>query len=89
METRKLLHFGLLTITAAIVLCVLGLYRPSAAADPETSQPNPPFANSVQQRAEMIEQLKAVVAELKEQNALLRSGKLKVLVSIDKQQDSP
>ena len=89
MKTRQMLPFGLLAITGAILLCVLGLYRPSTAADPESSQPNQPFANSVEQRAEMIEQLKAVVAELKEQNALLRSGKLKVLVSIDKQQDSP
>ncbi len=52
-------------------------------APPEESQP---FANSVEQRAEMISQLKEIVAELKEQNALLRSGNLKVLVSLDKKE---
>ena len=89
MKTRKTLHFALSAITATILFCVLGLYRPSTAAGPENSEPTQPFANSVEQRAETIEQLKAIVAELKEQNALLRSGKLKVVVSLDKQQDSP
>ena len=40
---------------------------------------------SSEQRAEMIEQLKAMLAELKEQNALLKSGKLKVVVAQDPQ----
>jgi hypothetical protein len=86
MKARKTLHFGLLAAAGAILLCVLGLYRPSTAAGPENNQP---FANSVEQRAETVEQLKAIVAELKEQNALLRSGNLRVLVSLDKKQDSP
>ena len=45
----------------------LGLYTTTRAA------PQPPFANSVQQRAEMIRELKEIKLLLKEQNTLLRS----------------
>ncbi len=44
-----------------------------------------PFANSVVQRFDMIDQLKQINAQLKEQNALLRSGTVRVLVSLDPQ----
>jgi cell division protein FtsB len=57
-------------------LCVLGLYSPSGAQPPD----NLPFANSVEQRQEMIAQLKQINALLKEQNALLKSGRLAVVV---------
>ena len=81
MKSVTKLRFGIFVILNVLGLCVLGLYRPSTAAPPEESQP---FANAVEQRAEMITQLKEVVAELKEQNALLRSGELKVVVTLDK-----
>jgi hypothetical protein len=83
MTTVTKLRFGIFLAINLLGLCVLGLYRPTQAAPPEESQP---FANSVEQRAEMISQLKEIVAELKEQNALLRSGNLKVLVSLDKKE---
>lgn len=83
MTTVTKLRFGIILAINLLGLCVLGLYRPTHAAPPEESQP---FANSVEQRAEMISQLKEIVAELKEQNALLRSGNLKVLVSLDKKE---
>jgi hypothetical protein len=79
-------RFGMFLAINVLGLCVLGFYRPTHAQSPEDSQP---FANSVAQRAEMIAQLKEIAAELKEQNALLRSGNLKVLVSLDKKQETP
>ena len=50
-----------------LVWGALGLYTTTRAA------PQPPFANSVQQRAEMIRELKEIKLLLKEQNTLLRS----------------
>ncbi|NQT38750.1 MAG: hypothetical protein HQ581_14745 [Planctomycetes bacterium] len=68
----------MLPATAAVLIaCVLGLYRTSAAPP---SVPKQPFANSVEQRFEMIKLLREINSELKEQNELLRSGKLKVTV---------
>jgi hypothetical protein len=43
-----------------------------------------PFANAVAQRAEMIALLKGIHAQLKEQNQLLSSGKLTVVVQTEK-----
>ena len=86
MKSVAKLRFGIVLAINVLGLCVLSFYRPTHAAAPDESQP---FANSVEQRAEMISQLKEIVAEMKEQNALLRSGNLKVLVSLDKKQDSP
>jgi hypothetical protein len=83
MKTVTRVRFGILVAINVLGLCMLGFYRPTSAAPPEESQP---FANSIEQRAEMIAQLKEVVAELKDQNALLRSGNLKVVVSLDKKQ---
>jgi hypothetical protein len=42
-----------------------------------------PFANSVVQRFDAIDQLKQINAQLKEQTALLKSGTVRVLVSLD------
>jgi hypothetical protein len=65
---------------ALFTLCgVLGLYRPIAAA-PKDEEDRAPFANSVAQRAEMISLLKEINAQLKQQNELLSSGKLTVVV---------
>lgn len=66
-----------LLIAANVLFCgVLSLYRTSDAAQ----EAKAPFANPVQQRMEMINQLKQINALLKEQNALLSSGKLKVVI---------
>ncbi len=48
----------------------LGIYTTTRAA------PQPPFANSVQQRAEMIRELKEIKVLLKEQNTLLRNERM-------------
>lgn len=58
--------------------CVLCFYQPGQAAPAE---PAVPFANATGQRAEMIALLKEISGQLKEQNALLASGKLHVLTA--------
>jgi hypothetical protein len=73
-------------LIAATVLFggVLSLYRASDAAPPD---PPVPLGNDVEQRIEMISHLKDIASQmheqnklLREQNDLLKSGKLKVLV---------
>ena len=66
--------------------CMLGFYGSMTAA-PQRGQP--PFANAVEQRAEMVRQLQEINAALKEQNALLRSGKIQVVVTTAEIQGSP
>ena len=56
----------------AAILCMLSFYQTRAAAPRKNRQP---FANAVEQRMEIIRQLKETNALLKEQNALLRAGK--------------
>ncbi len=57
--------------------CVLGFQqRTRGQAEP----PKLPFANAVEQRFETINELKEIKALLKEQNELLSSGKLQVIV---------
>ena len=58
----------------AVVLGVLGLYGGVVAA-PQAGQP--PFANPIDQRAEMVRELREIKELLKEQNALLRSSRNK------------
>ena len=68
----------MLLISANVVFyCVLSFYRATDAAEP--ANPKLPFANSVQQRMEMISQLKEIKDLLKEQNELLRSGTVVVV----------
>lgn len=63
-------------LAVVLSLGVLTFYRTSDAA-PE--KPTEPFANAVAQRAEMIALLRELNAQLKEQNALLSSGRLQVI----------
>lgn len=57
---------------------VLGFYRDTAAQAPPA---NSPFANAVDQQGEIINQLKETNRLLREQNAVLRSGTLQVVVT--------
>ena len=57
---------------------VLSLYRTTDAGSPAPAEP---FANAVAQRSEMIACLKEIRDLLKEQNALLKSGSLRVVVA--------
>lgn len=73
-------HFRWLTLVALNFVCLAGTwwYSQSIAAPPETRQP---FANPVQQRQAMIQLLEDSNRLLREQNALLKSGKLKVEIA--------
>ncbi|HZZ28620.1 MAG TPA: hypothetical protein VFE46_11515 [Pirellulales bacterium] len=64
---------------------MLGLHQPTSVAQTSPTNGELPFANSVVQRFDMVDQLKQINAQLKEQNALLRSGTVRVLVSLDPQ----
>jgi hypothetical protein len=66
---------ALLGATAAGMLCMLGLFQPTATAQSDKQ----PFANAVEQRQETIQLLRDGNALLKEQLELLRSGKLHVI----------
>ena len=68
-------NLGIL-VAIAVFGCVLSFYQMTGAAPPPAQMP---FA-SVEQRGEMVNQLKEINAQLKELNALLRSGELKVIV---------
>jgi hypothetical protein len=68
-NTRLARLFGASIIAATIGLGCLFLFSGGDASAQPTRQP---FGNAVQQRAEMIRELKETNALLKEQNALLR-----------------
>lgn len=69
-----------LLIVNVALWCVLGFYRDSNAF--QQRQSNEPFANSVEQRMQMIAELRQLNEQMKEQNELLRSGKLQVLLAV-------
>ncbi len=71
--------FALLLAANVVFCCVLSFYRTSDAAE---NPPREPFANSVEQRIEMIRCLREIRDLLKEQNALLKSGTVKVVVTL-------
>jgi len=75
MNKQSLRTAAFLTLNIAAV-CVLGFYSTTAAAP----QGQPPFIDPVEQRGEMIQQLREIKDLLKEQNALLRSGATKAAV---------
>jgi type VI protein secretion system component VasK len=64
----------------ALVLCMLSFWQGTAAAQKPTVEM--PFANPTEQRAETLSALREIRDLLKEQNALLRSGKLQVVVTL-------
>lgn len=68
MRTRT--SCALAAVAGGILCCVLSFYRASDAAPPAD---NLPFANAVQQRMNMIAELKAIRELVKEQNSLLRA----------------
>ena len=74
MTATPALRWTLLLAANAAVLGMLGLYGICGAA-PQSGQP--PFANSIEQRAEMVVELREIKELLKEQNALLRGGAIK------------
>ena len=79
-------RFGLLVCINVLGWCVRSVQQTptSAQTNPGANPDNLPFANSIVQRQEMIANLKDINAEIKAANALLRSGKLKVVVSVER-----
>jgi len=63
------LRWSLLVAANVVVWCVLSFYQASSAAP---GAGKAPFANSVEQRQQMIRELQEIKTLLKEQNSLLR-----------------
>lgn len=77
MQSSLSVRFAAFLVINVLGWCMLSLQQPSVAAPAKETQP---FANAVEQRFEMIQHLRDISAQLKEQNALLRSGNLRVVV---------
>ena len=69
---------GVLLALNALLICVLGFYGALSAQAPQV---NPPFASAIDQQNEIIAQLKELNRQVKEQNTLLRSGGLHVVIA--------
>ena len=67
----------LLVIANVLCYCVLSFYQTGAAQSGSRST----LANPVEERKELISNLEEIKNLLKEQNALLRSGQVKVIVT--------
>ena len=76
---RRRTAWSLLIAANVLCYCVLSFYQTTDAAGPRNNPP--PFASSIDQRIEMNRHLRDIKNLLKEQNALLRSGKLTVVLS--------
>ena len=72
--------WALLLVANVLCYCVLSFYQTTDAQ--QRTGGEPPFANSIEQRNEMVAQLREIKELLKEQNALLRSGNLRVVVTL-------
>lgn len=81
MSGRNGFRWAALVAANVVCLCVLGFYQMSDAA-PRQEKNAPPFANAVQQRFDIIAELRETNKLLAEQNALLRSGKLRVVIEL-------
>lgn len=68
----------LLVIANVLCYCVLSFYQTGAA---QNSSPLPTLADPTVERRRMENQLEDIKTLLKEQNALLRSGQVKVIVT--------
>jgi hypothetical protein len=75
---NQLQQWAMPGVIVALGVCMLGLYERSHAQPPSANQP---FANPVEQQLEIINQLKTLNSLVKEQNALLRSGTVQVIVT--------
>jgi len=85
MSKVSISQFGALVAVNGLGWCVLSFQQASVAqTNPGANPDNLPFANSIVQRQEMISHLKEIQAELKSTNALLRSGQVRVIVSVER-----
>ena len=84
MPADNRVRWGLLIALNLFCWYMLGLQQPALKAQ-QSNNGDLPFANSVVQRFDTIDQLKQINAQLKEQNTFLRSGNLRVVVTLDPQ----
>ncbi len=77
---RRSTAWTLLIMANVLFYGVLSLYQPGIAGPPGPSGP-PRIANPIEQRADMLGELQQIRELLKEQNELLRSGNLRVVVA--------
>ncbi len=68
----------LLLVTNVLCYCVLAFYQTGVA---QMSAPRPTLSDPAEERRELIANLESIKGLLKEQNALLRSGQVKVIVT--------
>lgn len=81
---RSHLCWTLLIVVNVMAFGVLGFYQSiGTAQQPQNGQP--PFQNAVEQRQEMIRELKEISELLKEQNLILRKGASKTPVHDSRQ----
>lgn len=76
---RRRTAWALLIAANVLCYCVLSFYQTTDAASPKRNPP--PFASSIDQRIETNGHLRDIKNLLQQQNALLRSGSLKVVLS--------
>jgi hypothetical protein len=71
--TNKLFRWAALLSANLFLWGVLSFYESSSAAPPAGQSGQPPFANAVEQRHEIIRELQQIKTLLEEQNQLLRA----------------
>ena len=81
MQKNRFISAAIPGAAVAAICCVLG-FQQTGSAQPKPS--HEPFANTVAQQAEMIQVLREINQQLKEQNELLKSGTVHVVVDIAK-----
>ena len=74
------LRWALLVAGNVAAWCVLSFFQTTTAAPPPAERYQ--FGNAIEQRQEIINQLKELNASVKEQNALLRGGRAPQVVPI-------
>lgn len=70
--------FMLLVVVNVLCYCMLSFYQTGAA---QSGSPRPTLSNPVDQHRELMSSLDDIKTLLKEQNTLLASGRLKVIVA--------
>ena len=74
------LGWTLLVLLNLTLVSMLGFFDRAALPRAEGQIPSAPFVNAAEVQLEVVQQLKTLNALVKEQNALLRSGQLRVVV---------
>ena len=65
-------RWGATALAIVVCCCVLSFCRVPAQAQRTPNPPKPPFASSIEQRAESVNELKAIRLLLEEQNRLIK-----------------